>query len=101
MSKDEVDFLWGDFPNSAAVWSSAVTLSLFVNFLLSLCVKESGLGLHNNSISLQTTALPNFVSKVTLPPCWVGSGSSFFHEALLHDSWFMVDDPFSNLRCIG
>ena len=81
MSKEEVDFLWGDFPNSAAVWSSAVTLSLFVNFLLSLCVKESGLGLHNNSISLQTTALPNFVSKVTLPPCWVGSGSSFFSRS--------------------
>ena len=31
-------FFWGDFPNSAEVWSSAVTLSLFVTFCFCLCV---------------------------------------------------------------
>ena len=35
VSKDEVDFF---FPNSAEVWSSAVTLSLFVTFCFCLCV---------------------------------------------------------------
>ena len=33
-SKEEVEF----FPNSAEVWSSAVTLSLFVTFCFCLCV---------------------------------------------------------------
>ena len=94
-SKEEVEI----FPNSAEVWSSAVTLSLFVTFFFCLCV-------------LRRAALACIIIlSVFRPPLcqtssarWhcrhVGLGLTqvfFFLEALLHDYWFMVDDPSSNL----
>ena len=93
-SKEEVEY----FPNSAEVWSSAVTLSLFVTFCFCLCV-------------LRRAALACIIIlSVFRPPLcqtssarWhcrhvgLGLAQVFFHEALLHDSWFMVDDPSSNL----
>lgn len=97
-SKEEVKF----FPNSAEVWSSAVTLSLFVTFCFCLCV-------------LRRAALACIIIlSVFRPPLcqtssarWhcrhvgLGLAQDFFHEALLNDSCFMVDAPSSNLRCIA